>query len=115
MSAPSQTKEYRSGWNRGRARATHWAWVVIGIAKGYRARLADIDTARRCDTCSRWTRGRQGCVWGKCAANFERGAEPAMWADGTRSGQPIAVITTEDFGCVNWLPDAPLATKGGAR
>lgn len=102
---PGEAREYQRGYNRGRSRAITWATTAISIAKGYRARLTDVHPDLRCVTCARWTRGCTACVWGFCRGDFERGAEPAMWADslpGETSQRQI--ITTENFGCVNWLP-----------
>lgn len=97
---PGETRAYAKGY--GRATSRYWTHVtrVLDIARGYRGRLKDFDTARRCDTCRRWTRGCDTCVWGHCSHNFERPLEPSMWPDPDHAD----IITTEDFGCVNWLP-----------
>lgn len=94
-----EKREYQRGYNRGRARSWNWIDKLAKIARGYRARLADHDTSRVCRTCQRWTRGCDTCIWGRCATDFNRPTEPAMWPD---AGGDI--ITTEGFGCVNWLP-----------
>jgi hypothetical protein len=100
-----EQRAYQRGYNRQLARTRERVERVLRVARGYRERLTDIDRTRRCDNCVRWTRGCPTCVWGKCAAGFERFTEPSMWADSfTGEKQQRAIITTEDFACVNWLP-----------
>jgi hypothetical protein len=104
---PAEKREYIRGYNRGRSRALGWAQAAIKIGKAYRARSTDERAERLCGTCSRWSRGCPKCVWGRCAADFERGIEPAMWPEtplSTPRRDDLEIITTEDFGCTCWLP-----------
>lgn len=102
---PGEQREYTRGYNRGQARVLERARAALRIAKRYRERLTDTAHMRRCSDCDRWTRGCPTCVWGSCSGDFDRAAEPAMWADHL-PGETVdhGIITTEDFGCVNWLP-----------
>lgn len=106
-----ERKAYGRGYNRAISRGIDRVQVIASIARGYRDRLTDINSKRRCDACSRWTRGGANCIWGTCAADFDHGTEPRMWAEAYVGEKHAdrAVITTEDFGCVNWLPQ--LTTK----
>jgi hypothetical protein len=101
---------YHRGVNRARASARERVRRVLEIAKGYRQRSSmGAHPERQCASCSRWERGGEKCIWGRCRADFEFGTEPRMWAESfggeRRSG---LVITTEDFACVNWLPKSLL-------
>ena len=102
----AEKRAYQRGYNRAQRNASNRAWHALEIAKAYRDRLGEINHAPICRNCRRWTRGCQSCVWGICAADFERTAEPAMWAEALVAESHVdrKVITTEDFGCVNWLP-----------
>ena len=96
---------YARGYNRGRSRMFDYASRAVEIAKGYRLLSRRPEDSRVCSSCSRWERGCPTCSWGKCAASFEFGLEGRMWADQfVGEKQPRAVITSEEFGCVNWLP-----------
>lgn len=105
-------REYQRGYRRGRARASEWIHKLIELAKLYRGQRVDQGVPNRCATCRRWARGGGGsgaesCRWGICKADFEWSVEGRMWA-GTRSGdREMHITTSEDFGCVSWLP------KGG--
>ncbi len=103
-----EKREYSRGYSRATYRFICRAREIAEIARGYRARLADHDTARQCHTCQRWKRGGDKFLWGVCAGNFEQPQEPSMWAD-SFAGETWQrkIITTEDFGCVNWLPIRP--------
>lgn len=103
-----QRRAYARGYNRGLKRAYDRITQVIQIAKGYRARLTDT-APRVCGTCSRWLRGDGSnnsamCKWGSCRADFEFGMEGRMWVDGSWD-HPKKIITSEDFGCMAWLPE----------
>jgi hypothetical protein len=100
----SEKREYRRGYNRAMSRHRDRIRSIMAIARGYRERCTDTETRRVCQNCLRWTRGCDSCVWGQCSGDFERPEEPSMWAD-TPIGEneQRAIITTEDFGCVNWL------------
>jgi len=103
MSRPERLA-YQRGYSRGRANLVARVKAVIQIARGYQKR--EPDQVRRCDGCARWTRGSPTrCIWGRCRGDFESGLEPRMWAD-RFSGEHLerAIITTEDFACVNFLP-----------
>jgi hypothetical protein len=105
MATYQEQLAYKRGYNRARARFAARAWQAVKIAKLYRQQLATAASDRRCDGCDRWTRGGKRCLWGRCRGDFEFGAEPRMWADSfAGEHEQRSVITTEDFGCVNWLP-----------
>lgn len=95
---------YQRGYNRGRVRISDHIGNILRIARGYRDRLTDINPQHPCDGCMRWTHGGGGCVWGRCAADFQWGSEPRMWAEPKSGSATCEIITTPDFGCVNWLP-----------
>lgn len=104
-----ERRAYQRGYNRAGSRAWDRVRKVVEIAKGYRTRLTDT-TPRTCATCTRWLRGdgsnnSAACKWGSCRADFEWGLEGCMWVDGRWTKQQI--ITSEDFGCVAWLPIKP--------
>ncbi len=97
---------YQRGYNRARRNFANRAARAVEIAKGYRSRSAlPTDTEQRCAGCARWSRGGPDCVWGKCAANFEYSLEGRMWVDQfVGENERRVIITTAEFGCVNWLP-----------
>jgi len=107
-----EKRAYVRGYARGRDRGGQWALKLLDMLKAYRARLADVDTTRQCQTCSRWTRGQHGPArWGKCAMAGDSSAwlaEPGAWPDHTwnadRSPRERDLVTHEHFGCTNWLP-----------
>lgn len=107
-----EKRAYARGYNRCRARGYDYARKLAEIAKGYRDRLADMKTDRSCQSCRRWSRGGRNCQWGTCAADFQYGIEPRMWSEKFVDGpyQPANISTSQDFGCVNWLP---LPSSGG--
>lgn len=106
----TRTLAEKRAYQRGYARRGSKMWdqfrKILTIAKAYRERSKVAHDDRHCAGCSRWTRGHPTARWGKCAASFEYGAEARMWADTlpdeTFKERPI--ITSEDFGCVNWTP-----------
>lgn len=110
-----QSADEKRGYQRGYNRANSTAWNrvrrVIEVAKGYRARLVD-NSNGSCAECRRWLRGAgqnnsSGCKWGSCRADFECGLEARMWVDlplGTPRSIKPTITTSEEFGCVNWLP-----------
>lgn len=101
-----EKKAYTRGYNRARSRCWDRVQRAVQIAKSYRARLTDIHPSLQCRDCDRWMRGGPDCVWGRCRADFEFGVEGRMWAEVTGNSKDVksAIITTEDFGCVNWIP-----------
>jgi hypothetical protein len=110
-----ERRAYSRGYNRGRTRVWSVFQRVVEIAKGYRARLADVDTQRICATCRRWERGCETCHWGYCGLDFEFQVEPRMWPDRRdyqRLDNGVTIATSEQFGCPCWLPKAP---AGDAR
>ena len=108
----TQSHEEKLAYQRGysRANSRYWARLreVIRIAKAYRERSATpSDETRRCISCVRWERGGEHYLWGVCNAEFERGAEARMWTEALHcNGKYVSgkITTTEDFGCVNWIP-----------
>lgn len=103
---PEEKRQYTRGYNRGLARQQNRANRAIEIAKAYRARTGDRETERLCVNCDRWTRGGPNCVWGTCRADFEYGLEGRVWAEALVGDRDVqrSVITSEDFGCVSWIP-----------
>lgn len=100
----AERRAYARGYNSGVRRRGTLVRALIEIAKGYRARLTDIDTARQCQTCDRWERGHSSTLWGYCRADFDAD-EPRMWADRFVGDRPDRqIVTHEHFGCVNWIP-----------
>jgi hypothetical protein len=114
--SPDERRGYQRGYNRAHSKIASHVQRVIKIARGYRDRLTDTDSARICETCARWKRGGANCMWGACDADFEWGIEPRMWADTNAGESPHRkIITQPNFGCVSWLPrpkDEP--TEGSA-
>jgi hypothetical protein len=94
---------YQRGYSRGRTRVYAHAVRLLEIAKGYRERCVGQSKVRICKNCSRWKRGAPCAVWGSCRADFEFALEGRMWVDAAAREAP-AIITTEDFGCINWIP-----------
>lgn len=100
-----EKRAYIRGYNRSISRISDRVYRALRIAKGYRTRLTDMDTSRQCGTCDRWTRGGDRYLWGKCRADFAFQCEGRMWAEVYIGEREVrAIITTEDFGCQNWLP-----------
>ena len=105
----AEQRAYQRGYNRGRNRTSEWAKRLIKIAKGYRARLSDESTERRCSACARWSRGGGAprsdiCLWGVCKGGFDWSAEPRMWVHNPADRwKALEITTSEDFGCTNWL------------
>lgn len=105
MSATREERlAYARGYNRANSAASKRAQKCLDIAKGYRERLRDYDTARTCDACARWTRGCERCLWGFCNGGFEWGVEGAAWVDTPIGARTQQIVTHENFGCINWLP-----------
>ena len=106
----AEKRAYQRGYRHGQDRCRELAQQASAIAKGYRDRAEQ--PPGRCAGCSRWTHGGGGAVWGYCAASFEFSLEPRMWAERhpdhperwTPPHDKLAIITTQDFTCPNWLP-----------
>lgn len=97
---------YMRGYNGNRNRISVVHGRLIEIAKAYRALSRRPEDQRQCVGCARWTRGDQpdaspSWTWGRCSADFQWGCEARMWVDDRTNPK---IITSEDFGCVNWIP-----------
>lgn len=99
-----EKREYNRGYQRGCDRRYRQAANALKLAQLYRARLADT-SEQLCGGCARWERGGDSCKWGYCDNNFSAGAgEGNMWVDVPTGIKQPAIITHDNFGCVNWLP-----------
>lgn len=105
MPTTETQKAYSRGYYRGRSRMYDYIARLTKIAKAYRemARGGAVPSESICRNCDRWTRGGPSCVWGDCRADFEIGVESRMWSEGGRMPKG-GITTTEDFGCINWIP-----------
>lgn len=103
-----EKRGYSRGYSRALVRCQDRVTRALKIARGYREKASQAiyhDTAPRCMSCERWTRGGENCLWGYCRGDFEYVAdEQKMWAD-TPAGErePRRIVTQEMFGCVNWI------------
>lgn len=108
MAQSEAKKEYARGYYRATIRYRDRVIRALAIARGYREKASQAiyhDTAPRCVSCARWTRGGENCLWGYCRADFERAAgEQRMWPE-TLMGEngERRIVTQEMFGCVNWI------------
>jgi hypothetical protein len=98
-----ERRAYAKGYNRANSNCWSRTRRIIEIAKSYRARLKDFDTARVCETCARWTRGCDACHWGYCSADFEFGIDERMWIDSDGPTSGVKIVTQARFGCVSWI------------
>jgi len=110
----AEKRAYTRGYQRAVARRSAFAIRLVAIAKAYRLRLQDQDSKRVCMSCRRWKRGTKTTLWGECRADFD-GPEPRMWVDWPSSSARPAIVTHENFGCVNWLPRTTLTSCFGAE
>lgn len=99
----AEKRAYQRGYNAGRKRRLDWSFKLLAVARRIRDRLTDTNPDRSCQTCDRWTRGGATYQWGMCRADFEWDVEPRMWID-SRAPDLAEITTSEDFGCVSWLP-----------
>ena len=99
----AEKKAYMRGYNRRNSRDSGRVWRILKVAKAIRDRQHSTD-ANLCKNCERWTRGGPNCLWGVCSTDFQYGVEPRMWPDTYPTQTPAKITTTEDFGCVSWLP-----------
>lgn len=99
--ARQRKNDYSRGYYRGAAKLYRRIEKVLLLAKRYRSMSQNPLSERLCAGCAHWTRGQPGnCKWGQCDRDFEFSAgEGRMWTDDSS-----AIITTEDFGCNNWVP-----------
>jgi len=121
VQSADERRGYSRGYNRAGARYHTRMERVIGIARLYQAKLlgliSDAEAKRTCATCHRWNRGdglnnAESCKWGTCSTDFVFGLEPRMWIDFPLHHprtHGAKITTSEDFGCVNWLPWEPTA------
>lgn len=100
------TTDYQRGYNKGRASILKGrdsrAERLIRAIRELKARL-DPWSPPRCDRCINWTRERE-CQWGYCRATAAIIGTQFPWFSPADNPQDERIVTTEDFGCVKFVP-----------
>lgn len=114
-----ERKAWQRGYNAGRSKAWNAYHSIIGIARAWRVKARDgYPIPARCSGCLYFEKENPRHLYGRCSQDsidgVYEGTIHAALREWKSNPEPMALIVSEDFGCINWRPKPKEDTQSTA-